>query len=174
MSRASCAGRHGYPRGRVSDKIVTSMDLYPTLAALCGGVLPDDRVIDGRDVQALFFGDGPSPHGAFFYYWMNDLEAVRSGRWKLHFSKRGAETHELYDLEADIGETTDVLTEHPDVVERLEALAEQARMTLGDARLGRQGSDVRPVGRVDDPRPLTEFDPDHPYFMAEYDLADRG
>jgi len=162
------------PAGRVSAEIVTSMDLYPTLAALCGGVLPADRVIDGRDVQALLHSDAPSPHEAFFYYWMNDLEAVRSGRWKLHFSKRGADTSELYDLVADVGETNDALTEHPEVVERLEAFAEQARAALGDARLGREGSEVRPIGRVDDPRPLTEYDPDHPYFMAEYDLADRG
>ena len=36
------------------------------------------------------------------------------------------------------------------------------------------GDDVRPIGRVDDPAPLTTYDPDHPYFVAEYDLPDRG
>ncbi|MGB0112907.1 MAG: sulfatase [Ilumatobacteraceae bacterium] len=162
------------PAGRVSDEVVTTMDLLPTLAAVCGGSLADDRIIDGRDVQALWFGDGPSPHDAFFYYWSNDLEAVRSGRWKLHFSKRGAEQRGLYDLEADIAETTDVIDEHPDVVAELEALAETARATLGDARLGRVGSEVRPIGRVDHAAPLTTYDPEHPYFIAEYDLADRG
>ena len=103
-----------------------------------------------------------------------DLEAVRSGRWKLHFSKKGTEQRELYDLDADIGETTDVIDLHPDVVARLDALAEACRHDLGDARLERSGTGVRPIGRVDDPAPLTEYDPDHPYVVAEYDLADRG
>lgn len=162
------------PAGRVSDEIVTAMDLYPTLAAVCGGQLPGDRIIDGRDIQALWFDDAPSPHEAFYYYRMNDLEAIRAGRWKLHFAKRGEEQHVLYDLETDVGETTDVLATNPEVVTRLMALAETARTTLGDARLDRQGTEVRPVGRVEDPKPLTEYDPDHPYVMAEYDIPDRG
>lgn len=159
---------------RTSHEVVSAMDLFPTLAALCGASLPSDRVIDGRNIEALWFGDAPSPHEAFFYYWMNDLEAVRSGRWKLHFSKQGTEQRELYDLDADIGETTDVIDLHPDVVARLDALAEACRHDLGDARLGRSGTGVRPIGRVDDPAPLTEYHPDHPYVVAEYDLADRG
>ncbi len=160
--------------GRVSDEIVTAMDLYPTLAALGGGSVPDDRIIDGRDIQALWFDDAPSPHEAFFYYWMNELHAVRSGDWKLHFAKRDEEHRALYNLVDDLGETTDVSADHPEVVARLEALAETARADLGDSRLDRQGSGVRPIGRVDDPQPLTSFDADHPYFMAEYDLSDRG
>ncbi|MGI9645151.1 MAG: sulfatase family protein [Ilumatobacteraceae bacterium] len=162
------------PAGGISDEIVTAMDLYPTLASVCGADAPDDRVIDGRDVGALWFSDAPSPHDAFFYYWMNDLEAVRSGRWKLHLSKRGTEQRELYDLDADVGETTDIIAEHPDVVARLDALAETARTALGDARIDRVGAEVRPIGRVDDASALTVYDPDHPYVVAEYDLPDRG
>ncbi|MFK8026280.1 MAG: sulfatase [Ilumatobacter sp.] len=161
--------------GRVSDEIVTAMDLVPTLAEVCGATAPTDRTIDGRDISPLWFDDdAASPHEAFFYYWMNDLEAVRAGRWKLHFSKRGDERRELYDLEADVGETTDVLAEHLDVAARLETLAEGARRSMGDARLDRTGDDVRPIGQVDDAAPLTEYDPEHPYVVAEYDLADRG
>ena len=122
----------------------------------------------------MWFGDAPSPHDAFFYYRMNDLEAVCSGRWKLHFSKKGEERPALYDLEADISESNDVIDDHHDVVATLEHLAEPARAALGDERLGRVGAEVRPIGRVDDPAPLTVYDPDHPYVMAEYDIADRG
>ncbi|MCK5652191.1 MAG: discoidin domain-containing protein, partial [Gemmatimonadetes bacterium] len=53
----------------------------------------------------------------------------------------------LYDLDNDVGETTDVSADHPDVVARLDALAEVARATLGDRLTGRVGSEVRPVGR---------------------------
>jgi arylsulfatase A-like enzyme len=189
--------------GRTTSEVATAMDLFPTLAALCGATLPDDRTIDGRDIRALLFDDGAaSPHEAFFYYQQDDLEAVRSGRWKLHLGKRRRLSHddiaeavrsgtfsfdpdalreplrELYDLSTDPGETTDlyatVAAEQPEVLAALEAHAERARASIGDAATGRVGADVRPVGRVESPRRLTTFDPTHPYYAAEYDLPDRG
>ena len=51
---------------------------------------------------------------------------------------------------------------------------DRARAELGDSFTGTTGVGRRPVGEVDDPRPLTTFDPDHPYYMAEYDLPDAG
>lgn len=162
------------PAGHVSDEVLTQMDLFPTLAALCGAQVPDDRIIDGQNVAEVWFGNAQTPHEAFFYYRQNDLEALRSGRWKLHFSKRGEELRELYDLDTDIGEEHNVIERHPEVVARLDALAEGARNAMGDARLGRIGSEVRSIGRVDAPAPLTTYDPDHPYVVAEYDLSDRG
>jgi arylsulfatase A-like enzyme len=161
--------------GTTSSELATAMDLYPTLARLCGGRVPDDRTIDGRDITDLLVDpDARSPHEAFLYYWMDDLEAVRDGRWKLHFAKRGRPVHALYDLHADRAEAHDVAAEHPDVIGRLEAHAERGRRALGDARLGIAGDDVRPAGRVDDAVPLTVHDPEHPYYMFEYDLPDRG
>jgi arylsulfatase A len=161
--------------GRTTSELATAMDLHPTLAALAGADLPVDRDIDGRDITRLLFDPAAtSPHDVFLYYFMNDLEAVRDQRWKLHFSKRGNPIRELYDLFVDPGETVNLAAERPDVARVLEAHAERARCSLGDARLGIVGSDVRPVGRVDEPAPLTTFDPDHPYFAAEYDLPDRG
>lgn len=161
--------------GRVVDALATSMDLYPTLAALAGVELPGQRTIDGRDIGPLLFDpEATSPHAAFLYYWMNDLEAVRDSRWKLHFAKRGEPMQELYDLVADPSETTNVVDDHLDVVASLEAHAETAREYLGDARLGITGKDVRDIGRVEGSRPLTSYDPTHPYYMAEYDLPDRG
>ena len=183
----------------MSDEIATSMDFFPTLAALCGAELPADRTIDGRDVSALWFdAAAASPHDAFFYYWQDDLEAVRVGRWKLRFWDRRPITghdyakafeegrrvdpadfrtavRELYDLVADPGETTNLYaTVDPGVIAELDRLAEWARTSLGDASTGRVGNDVRPIGRVEHARPLTTFAPDHPYYMAEYDLPDRG
>lgn len=161
--------------GRVSVEVATAMDLYPTVAGLCGADLPTDRTIDGRDIAPLLTDtDAQSPHESFAYYWMNDLEAVRAGRWKLHFAKQGQAMTALYDLDADPGETTDVAGAQPGAVTELEGRAEGYRRSLGDALQGRIGADVRPVGRVADPVTLTTYGPDHPYYLAEYDLTDRG
>ena len=54
----------------------------------------------------------------------------------------------LFDLREDIGETTNVAEQHPEVVERLRRLAEEARKELGDAAKDRTGSGVRPAGRL--------------------------
>jgi len=161
--------------GRVSDELAASIDLYPTLAALAGADLPDDRTVDGVDLSDLLLDvDATSPRDAFWYYRMNDLEAVRAGRWKLHVAKVGTEVHELYDVVADPAESTDRASDHPAEVARLNAVADDARRSLGDARREVAGEDIRPLGRVTDPRPLTTYDPTHPYFEAEYDVADRG
>ncbi len=161
--------------GRVSSELATAMDLYPTLAAICGAEIPTDRTIDGRSIQTLWEDpNATTPHEAFYYYWMNDLEAIRVGHWKLHFAKHGVEMCELYNLDADIGERNNVASAHPHVVAELTTKAEGARESLGDARLGRVGSDLRRIGRVADAKPLTTYDPNHPYYLAEYDLSDRG
>jgi arylsulfatase A-like enzyme len=163
------------PGGAVCGSLATAMDLYPTLAALGGATLPADRTIDGRDIGGMLFGsDERSPHDVFLYYRGNDLEAVRSGRWKLHLAKRGASREHLYDLEVDVQESVDVLAGNAEVVARLRTLAERARTDLGDARLGVIGADVRPAGEVDAATTLTSFDASHPYAVAEYDLPDRG
>jgi arylsulfatase A-like enzyme len=161
--------------GRTTAEVATAMDLLPTLAACCGASLPDDRPIDGRDLRDVWFdAEATSPHDVFLYFWMTTLEAIRVGRWKLHLAKHGTDLLALYDLEADPGEQHDLAAEHPEVVAQLEAEAERARAALGDERTGREGSEVRPVGIAADPAPLTAYDPEHPYYLAEYDLPDRG
>lgn len=163
------------PAGTECSTLTTSMDLYPTLAALAGGALPDDRTIDGRDITAILLGESSdSPHECFLYYAGDNLEAVRDDRWKLFVARAGEPVAELYDLRADVTERDEVSDRHPDVVARLESLARRARGDLGDARLGIVGGDVRAPGVVDEPVTLTSFDPEHPYYMAEYDLPDRG
>lgn len=173
----------GIPAGSVSHEIVTSMDVYPTLAALGGAQVPDDRTIDGRDIGPLMAGEegAESPHDAFFYYRGNDLKAVRSGKWKLHVRKGDnadpsldRAVNELYDLDSDIGEAINVYDSHPDVVEALTAKLDSCRKDIGDAATGAKGENVRPVGRIDNPDTLTHYDPEHPYIVAMYDLKDRG
>jgi arylsulfatase A-like enzyme len=151
------------PAGTDCHELATMMDLLPTFATFSGGILPDDRIIDGRDIGPLISGqsEAQTPHEAFYYYWMNHLCAVRSGKWKLHVSylKRDrigmtqTRVSELYDLENDVGETTNVASANPDVVEHLKALISKARSDLGDGPY--LGRNTRPAGYVESARMLT-------------------
>jgi arylsulfatase A-like enzyme len=154
------------PAGKVCDKMAATMDLLPTFAAMTGAPRLEHK-IDGENILPLLYGDpDANPRNHLFYYYGRQLQAVRQGRWKLHFpheyrSYQGVEPgkdglpgpyahgetgFELYDLENDIGETHDVADKFPDVVERLKALGEIAKKELGDGELIGEG--VRPVGRM--------------------------
>jgi arylsulfatase A-like enzyme len=152
------------------------MDFLPTFARLAGTQAPADRIIDGKDITPLLRGESgaAAPHEAFFYFICDDLEAVRVGQWKLHVSKRGEAMTELYDLEKDIGESANVAKQHPDVVKTLQARLDNCRADIGDALAGAEGANCRPIGRVQSPRPLTEYNPNHPYIIAMYDLKEAG
>ncbi len=152
------------PGGTVSDELVTTMDLLPTFAGLAGAGSLGDRPIDGHDIAPLLFGEpgATSPHEAFYYYDRDQLQAVRSGPWKLfvplkefqrhpHFEPGSGNEPLLFHLLDDVGSAHNVAGEHPDVVERLMGLAEAARRDLGDR--GRPGAGQRPPGRVDNPKP---------------------
>ncbi|QKZ14685.1 sulfatase [Spirosoma sp. KUDC1026] len=158
------------PAGRVSNKLLTTMDVLPTVAKICGAQLPKNR-IDGVDWVSLLKGDDSvTPRDHFYYYYRkNSLEAVRQGNWKLVFTHPGrtyegflpgqngkpgplTETHEfpqaLYDLRRDPGERYNVLTQHPEIVAKLEKLGEAARADLGDDIQQRSGTNVREPGRI--------------------------
>ena len=87
-----------------------------------------------------------------YLFHMQQLQAVRSGRWKLYLplgGKTRTSPARLYDLEADLCETMNLAGKRPLVVTRLLSLAEKAREDLGD--IGRPGSNQRPAGFVADP-----------------------
>ena len=162
--------------GVTSGELVTSMDFMPTLAAVAGTQAPRDRAIDGKNLLPLMEDPetAKSPREAFFYYLKDNLEAVRAGDWKLHVRKGEDEIQELYDLGQDIAEAHNVYESHPDVVSRLEDHIETCRQDLGDLAVGREGAGCRPCGQVENADTLTHFDPQHPYFIALYDLDDAG
>jgi arylsulfatase A-like enzyme len=142
------------PAGKTQHEPAMTIDLLPTLARLTGANLPAGK-LDGKDIGALLFAkDGAkSPQEAYFFYWNNELHGVRSGPWKLYFprtyrtlegSKPGNDGQpgpykqakgglELYNLDDDLGERTDVAGRHPEVVRRLQALADRMRADLGDS-----------------------------------------
>lgn len=90
------------PEGVVCSEIVASMDFLPTFAAITGGNLPKDKIIDRKNISPLLFGekDSRSPHEEFFYYMKDNLEAVRIDNWKLFVYRHDKEVKELYDLES--------------------------------------------------------------------------
>jgi arylsulfatase A len=159
------------PAGVVCDEPVSTMDILPTIVKLTGAQLPIHR-IDGKDIWPLMTGvpGARSPHKAFFYYRGFALEAIRSGRWKLHLPhsyrtlaerqggtggrpvryEQGEIGRALFDLENDIGEQHDVSAQHPDVVERLLVLADKMREDLGDSAKKMTGKNRRPPGRLKD------------------------
>lgn len=157
------------PAGTSCGEMAATIDLLPTFTKLGGGKGAEARKIDGEDISSLLF-DKPgatTPHDAYYFYWGRELQAVRSGRWKLHFPHEyrtvknpgsggrpgpqlSAKTERaLFDLETDVGETKNVIADYPDVVARLEAFAERAREDLGDSATKREGKNVRPSGRLD-------------------------
>ncbi len=158
------------PADSVCPEPAMTIDLLPTIAKLTGAKLPEHK-IDGLDIWPLFAGDSSAknPHEAYyFYYGQNELQAVRSGDWKLFFPhtarsmigqapgkggipgkyKALAVAHELYNLRDDLGETTNVAAANPEVVARLQSIAEKARQDLGDKLTGAIGQGTRPPGLV--------------------------
>jgi len=125
--------------GVVTD-IGSAMDLFVTAARLAGAALPADRPIDGVDLRAPLTGTGASPRQLVFYYWDDELRAVRKGRYKAHFITSGAyglgearAVHTpplLFDLETDPGERFDVASVHPDIVADLVREADLHRSTV--------------------------------------------
>lgn len=138
------------PAGTSTDEITAMMDILPTFVKLAGGTVPTDHKIDGGDIMPLLTGQAgaKTPHDTFLYYRGLKLEGVRSGPWKLRLG-------ELYNLEKDISESTNVAAQNPEVVQRLQSL-----MTATDGDLGSDnyGPGVRPLGKVENPQPIIGFD----------------
>ncbi|QDU43543.1 Arylsulfatase [Symmachiella dynata] len=147
------------PAGEVSDELCTTMDLLPTFAKLSGGSAPENRIIDGKNIAPILVGDdgATSPHEAFYYYQRGQLQAVRSGKWKLHLAlpnprrQKQPRKMALYDVATDLGETTNLADEHPGIVKKLQRLAEAARKDLGDE--GNPGENQRAAGHEPHPTP---------------------
>lgn len=165
--------------GTETDAVAATIDLMPTLANLAGTTAPRDRVIDGIDITDLIHGQSDKLERSYYFYQHDCLRAVRSGKWKLvlphtepvaysvatkwsnHIAKKDAiriESPRLYDLDADIGEAKDVAALYPEVVEKLQQLAEYARKDIGDHDIF--GANARTFGAT---RRSLSSDPDYAY-----------
>lgn len=160
------------PAGKVIDEPVMAIDMLPTIAEETGAALPEN-IIDGKSILQLLKGnvnEGPQ-EAYFFYYRVNELFGVRYGKWKLYFPHRyrtmkgqelgkdglpgeyqmiDMEKIELYDVENDFSETTNVASEYPEVVSEIQLLANTMRFRLGDSLLDLEGSETREAGQLDE------------------------
>ena len=154
------------PAGSVCSTPAMTIDILPTVAELIGAKLPDHK-IDGKSIVNLVTGkNDKSPQEAYYFYYGQQLQAIRMGKWKIHFphgyrtmagrpgGTGGIPTKysqakiglSLFNLEEDIGESTDVKAKHPKVVSKMQALGQAMRKELGDQ--GKKGSGQREAGRL--------------------------
>ena len=143
-----------------------TIDILPTVAELIGANLPDHK-IDGKSILNLVTGkNDKSPQEAYYFYYGQQLQAMRMGKWKLHFPHNyrtmngkpggtgGIPTKysqakielSLFNLHQDIGETTDVKANYPKILAKMLKLGEGMRNELGDQ--GRKGKGQRSSGRL--------------------------
>jgi arylsulfatase len=157
--------------GQICNSLASTIDIFPTIASIIQQPLPV-RTIDGVSLLPILSGDTQAtPRKEFYYYYRrNNLEAVRSGDWKLvlpHFGKTynqypvGNDGHSgktdenfpiplaLYDLRRDPGERYDVQSEYPEIVGMLQKIADKAREDLGDDIQKKTGSNVRAAGLIE-------------------------
>ncbi len=157
------------PEGTICNKLSSTIDILPTLAAITGAKLPDHK-IDGVNILPLMKGEqDANPRNVFYYYYRhNSLEAVRKGHWKLvlphtyrsyegvppgHDGFPGPYAHDstgltLYNLRRDPGERYNVIDQHPEVVKDIMIEVEKAREDLGDDLTGNPGKNRRPPGKL--------------------------
>lgn len=163
------------PAGTTCETFCSTIDVLPTIVELTGGKAPE-RKIDGHSIVDLML-DVPgakSPHESFVgYYGGGQLQTIRNERFKLVFphayrtlgdrepgkdgmpdgyamTKSGLE---LYDLDADVSETANVIEAHPEVVKQLQAAAEVYRQQLGDKLQKVKGSEIRGPGKLNENEP---------------------
>jgi arylsulfatase A-like enzyme len=158
------------PQGEICNKLASSIDILPTIAAITGAPLPEKK-IDGVSLLPLLLGDKTaSPrHNFYYYYQKNTLEAVQRDYWKVILPHKGIsyvgvspgkdgwpgktasveiKQVELYDLRRDPGENYNVAEYYPEIVKELQALAEEARKDLGDDITGNPGANRRKAGSI--------------------------
>jgi len=152
-------------RPSIIDEPVMAIDWMPTFANITKSKLSQNK-IDGKDIWPLLSGElNQTPHKElYFYYRVNELHSIRMNEWKIQFSrtyrslngreggKNGIpvkydmnviEHNELYNLKDDPEEKINVYDKFPEIAKKMEKLADEARIKLGDNLLGISGEENR-------------------------------
>lgn len=129
--------------GSTCHSIAALFDLLPTFVEITHAKLPTN-FIDGKSILPLLLGKSSQAQREVHYYFqINELQAIRKGKWKLHFPHSYEHVIEpgsdgtkgkieavqiglsLFDLEVDPSEQKDIALQHPEVVEELKGLGEK-------------------------------------------------
>ena len=138
----------GVAAGTHNDDISMATDLLPSFAKLSGAQVPQDRVIDGRDVTAMWTSGAQTPHELLYFINNNGLAAVRSPRFKLLLSEyyraslidfQRYTVPRLFDMEADPQERYDVANRFPEEYAWLMSLADQMSAEIAPMAVDRGG-----------------------------------
>ncbi len=108
--------------GQESDLVFYQPDILPTLAELCGAPTPED--VDGLSILPTLLGSGPQVEHDFLYWEYGNQRAVRVENWKGVLDRK-LDEWSLYNLDDDVGETTDVAQQHPEELARIVAISER-------------------------------------------------
>lgn len=120
--------------GSRSKHISAFWDWLPTFAQLSGATIPDDAVIDGVSMVPLLVGKPKQQEAHPYLYWEfmegAPRKAIRAGKWKaIWFYKADGTTlvkSELFDLDADIGETKNLVQQYPEKMQELARMRDAA------------------------------------------------
>ncbi|WP_024479554.1 sulfatase-like hydrolase/transferase [Cellulophaga baltica] len=109
------------PKGQKFDFPVSSLDFYPTLNYLAGATIPENKILDGKNIWKAFTSN-QNPHDKETLFAMRHREgytdvAARQNDWKA--VKVHQEPWKLYNITNDISEKTDLSTEQPAILEKL-------------------------------------------------------
>jgi arylsulfatase A-like enzyme len=118
----------------------STMDLFTTFSSLAGVEIPNDRIIDGKDISQTLMNREASPRKSVLFYRGTELYAARLGDFKAHYITQGAygefgerQEHNpplLYNLSHDASEKFDIAKQYPDVVEQINTLVDSHKSNL--------------------------------------------
>jgi arylsulfatase A len=120
------------PGGMTNSGMSMNFDLFPTCLSLAGAALPQDRIIDGKDILFFLKGESPSPHDTFYYYDTRTVVAVRNQHWKYirhHLTDIAAywplkQGPFLFDLDNDPNESYSLIDSEPELAGKLSDMLE--------------------------------------------------
>jgi arylsulfatase A len=115
------------PAGTICDELAINFDIFSTCLSISNSPLPNDRIIDGKDLLSTVRDQAPGPHDTFYYYDGPILVAIRHKQWKYHrrhMSENGgypliSDGPFLFDLEQDPNESYNLIDAYPAIAEQL-------------------------------------------------------
>ena len=106
------------PAGRAIDTPTSTLDYLPTISAVIGEAVPDDRPVDGVNILPLLLGDEFTREPGIPFYSAGKLTLIE-GDYKLVMMRTNKQKAELYHLGTDRGETDDIAKQYPDLVKAM-------------------------------------------------------